>query len=86
MKDIRVPTITVSANDEYFEVETSVSDEVICEDTIKLWETLLTNQSSFCVLSAYLQDLDPTTSIWILDAIKTASGYWITPTLQAQIE
>lgn len=86
---IKTPMISVSSHGESFEIEASVTEGVDCDKTIFEWSKLLTKRDSFCVLAAYLQDLPPTSgknSLWILDALKTQNGYWISPTLSQRME
>jgi hypothetical protein len=56
-----------------------------CDQTLKEWLSLLENQRSFCVYAAHLQKSpdNPFQSegisewhLWIVNQIKTNSGYW----------
>ncbi|MCB0408555.1 MAG: hypothetical protein KDD34_10140 [Bdellovibrionales bacterium] len=88
----KVPMIASYKGNEAFEFEPSSADAIPCEKTLETWVQLFEGQNEFCVLAAYLQELNSEDqrvgygrTLWILDAIKTAHGYWMNPSLLKRI-
>ncbi len=73
-----VPTLAIWFDGHLYEFEVSTS--TIGEsgmDVYHEWEMLLENEDSFCVMAAFLQNLGTQDrSLWILQTLKTAKGYW----------
>lgn len=85
---VRAPMVAVYSEAEALEIETSTMEALECDEVLEAWEKMVSQQDSFCVLAAYLQDLPHENyegiryrSLWILEAFKAQNDYWLSPSL-----
>lgn len=78
-EDVLVPSIsTVDKNHTYF-FDLHVEDGFECQSTLYSWHQLIDGAQKVCVMAALMPsafEKDPEMSLWYINAIKTAQGYW----------
>lgn len=73
----QIPTLRVSDGDgKLYEFSLDPEPGINCGEILNAWVALLSNQRGFCVYSAYLQDIDDNHELWVVDKVKSYSGYW----------
>lgn len=81
---IGVPTLKVRDQNHLYDFSLDPDPNLSCEEVLPKWSAILDRQISFCVYSAYLQELPAESyahegvtrwSLWIVDQIKS-NGYW----------
>jgi hypothetical protein len=82
---IHVPTLRLRQGTTLYDFSLDPEPGLDCEQTLAKWVALLENQRSFCVYAAHLQKYHDNLfeadgikdwHLWIVDQIKTYSGYW----------
>jgi hypothetical protein len=74
----RSAAIGVSSNEGHLEFDyedshfTGQNPDLI----LSKWKGLIAGERTVCIYAAYLEELDETTSSWIITGLKTTRGYW----------
>ncbi len=80
----KLPTLHVTEGSHFFEFSMESDLTPDYDKVTNHWKSLLQDEEAFCVYAAPLQELDvtnydtpaETASLWIIDRLKTAKGYW----------
>jgi hypothetical protein len=77
-QDICYPHLIVEQGADVFDFQLLTPGDYLNSNWIlSRWHSLLTDEDSFCVYSAYLPDISsPHESVFSIDQLKTVKGYW----------
>lgn len=81
-EDTLVPSIRVEADNHTYLFDTHVEDRLSCNETLQKWAELASDGNEVCILAAQMPDMDfgvekdRQQSLWYINQIKLASGYW----------
>ncbi|MBI3557922.1 MAG: hypothetical protein HY074_16795 [Deltaproteobacteria bacterium] len=75
------PQISITTSEQTFVFSPSTDREVDTDLILESWKNLFDRSERVCLYAAYLQNLDPVDSVnpealWILEDMKTETGYW----------
>lgn len=77
-----VPALRVEVESEIFLFDTHVEDRLNCEQTLQRWRNLTAGGKEFCIFAANMPgvnlelDHNKPQSLWYINRIKGAGGYW----------
>jgi hypothetical protein len=80
--DLLVPNIIVETPQHIFHFDTHLDDNFECEQTLSHWRDLIDGGEELCIYAAQMPNVDlgqdegRSQSLWYIDQIKGAAGYW----------
>lgn len=69
------PSLSVYTSEGYLDFDFD-RDDGQCAQQVEKLRQLIQGQKHVCVLAAYLQEIDDSRSLWIMDRVKTDGGMW----------
>jgi hypothetical protein len=80
--DTLVPSISFESEDEVLYFDTYVEDRLQCQETLNHWQELAEGGDEICIFAAHMPDVDwapdhdKPQSLWYINRLKGAGGYW----------